>query len=89
MIAEVEVQATPEFSVKKDHFYPCDGSFQISEFERVSCGTRSYYFALVNGVQLSFCGHHANKFEVGLMPIAAKIIDHRHKILPSGNPEVD
>lgn len=89
MITEAEVQVKPEFSVKSDQFYACDGSFQVNEFQRVSCGARSYYFALVRGVQLSYCGHHANKFEVGLLPIATKIIDHRHLILPDKNPAVD
>lgn len=83
-----KTRVKPEFTIKKGAFYPCDGAFKVGEFRYESCGMRSYYFALVNGVQLSYCGHHGDKYEVGLLPIATKIIDLRHTILDA-SPSVN
>lgn len=61
-------------------FRPCDGGFRVGEFRVEGCRQRAYYFATVNKVVLSYCGHHANEYEVNLMPAATRIVDLRHTI---------
>lgn len=57
-----------------DTFHACDG---------YECGMRSYYFVTINGTELSYCGHHATKYEVGLLAKADKPPrDLRYKIAP-------
>lgn len=83
-----KTQVITEFVPTAGTFSPCDGRFRVGEFESQSCGMRSYYFARVNGTWLSYCGHHANDYEVGLMPVSDKIIDLRHTILDA-SPSVN
>ena len=55
-------------------FEPCDGE--------KACRARSYYFATVNGTVISYCSHHATKYEVNLLAVASKIVDLRYMVSP-------
>jgi hypothetical protein len=45
-----------------------------------TCHSQAYYYALVKGADLYYCGHHANKYEVSLMQAASKTVDIRYKL---------
>jgi len=63
----------PEFTSQR--FHACQAK---------DCGVWSYYFAEVNGAVLSYCGHHATKYEVGLLAASqGNVKDFRHAILPT------
>lgn len=40
----------------------------------------AFYFVTVFGQDLAYCGHHANKFEVALLPKVTKMVDLRYTI---------
>lgn len=88
MVTTVEETRVVRPTLPDPVFHACDGGFRKGEFVVEGCRQRSYYFATVNGTVLSFCGHHADEYEVGLMPVASKIVDLRHTILPP-NPPVE
>ena len=68
--AEAETEFKPGYA--PGTFHPCQ-----------RCGHRSYYFAEVNGTMLSYCGHHANVYEIGLLAASqGRVWDRRHTILP-------
>lgn len=45
-----------------------------------SCGAQAYVAAVVDGTELLYCGHHANRFESGLRKVASSFYDERHKL---------
>ena len=47
-----------------------------------ACGVRSFYYATVNGTVMSYCSHHATKYEVNLLAVASKIVDLRYMVSP-------
>ena len=66
---------------------PKDIVDRISEAQREvrmgscdTCGARAFYFAVVNDVDLAYCGHHATKYEERLLAVASKTVDLRHMI---------
>jgi hypothetical protein len=46
----------PYATEKNDRFVACD-----------ACGNKSWYFVKISGTDMSYCGHHATKFEVNLL----------------------
>lgn len=44
------------------------------------CGAQAFASAVVNAVELFFCGHHFRKAEAGLYAVASRIVDERHWI---------
>jgi hypothetical protein len=68
--------------------FPAESEAEVyHECQTRNCNARSFYFATVNGTELSYCGHHGTEYEVNLLPVASKIRDLRYMILPS--PAVD
>lgn len=45
-----------------------------------ACGARAYLHAIVNGTELSYCGHHAAVYLAKLGAVASTIVDMRHTI---------
>lgn len=45
-----------------------------------SCGAQAYVRAMLNGSELLFCGHHANKHEPKLRPMAEVWHDESHRL---------
>lgn len=45
-----------------------------------SCGAQAYVRAVLGGSELLFCGHHANKHEAKLRPMAEVWHDESHKL---------
>ncbi len=45
-----------------------------------ACGAQAYVAATVKGSELLYCGHHANKFEAKLKPLASAWHDERSKL---------
>lgn len=69
--------STLEKQVEQDKAPFPEGTFHACE----KCGHRSYYFADVNGTILSYCGHHANEYEIGLLAASqGRVWDFRHTI---------
>ena len=45
-----------------------------------SCGAQAYVRVVLGGSELLFCGHHANKHESKLRPMAEAWHDESHKL---------
>lgn len=45
-----------------------------------ACGAQAYVAATVNGSELLYCAHHANKYELKLKAIATVWHDERDKL---------
>ena len=45
-----------------------------------SCGAQAYVRVVLNGSELLFCAHHANKHEPKLRPLAEVWHDESHKL---------
>jgi len=58
-----------------------DGRGPLTNQDRCdSCGAQAYLAAVVNGTELLFCGHHANKGESRLIQLATSWHDERAKL---------
>lgn len=66
------------------HTAPADAADRpISGLDRCdSCGAQAYVRVVLNGSELLFCGHHANKHEAKLRPIAEVWHDESHRLKP-------
>lgn len=65
MLDMEETQETPKLMDATDR---CDQG----------CGARAFVMIETDsGTNLMFCGHHYNKFEASLIPIAQRIFDER------------
>nr|MBS1901898.1 hypothetical protein [Actinomycetota bacterium] len=54
-----------------------------------ACGAQAYLAAVVNGTELLYCGHHANKYEENLFPAASSWHDERASLLNASKPATD
>lgn len=44
------------------------------------CGAQAFALAVVNGVDLMFCGHHFARHEDALRAVASEVVDERARI---------
>lgn len=51
----------------------------LTEFEPCDkCGNRSYFIAIKDGLDLTFCAHHGSKFEPDLIAAGFHVDDQTH-----------
>ena len=58
-----------------------EGDRPLSGLDRCdNCGAQAYVRVVLNGSELLFCGHHANKYETKLRPMSEIWHDETDKL---------
>jgi hypothetical protein len=67
---------------KNEVFVACDACGYDPTGKGIS---KSWYFVIINDQDLSFCKHHADKYEVNLLAKASRVKDLRYLLAPVVN----